>query len=125
MDVPRPVFGLSEFAVADDVHARFRLLPHHFGNGFLQAGGMRSMVVGSPALDLLQERDELGWPDETPDVRGQNPVLIAWHGFLLKSPLAFAGHRPLVAASICCCTSRLNSEGCAILSNGSGVPPVP
>jgi len=77
------VLGLSEFAVAYDIHAGFRLLPHHFGNGFLKAGGMRGVIVGATLFNFFQKSDELGRPDETADVRGQNSILIACHSFPL------------------------------------------
>jgi hypothetical protein len=57
VDVPSPVIRLSKFAVADDVYARFGLLPDYLRDGFLQACGVRSLVIGSVRLDFLQEGD--------------------------------------------------------------------
>ena len=82
VDIPGPVAGLAELAVADDVHAGLGLLPDHVGDAFAQAGLVRGFVIRTSLFDLLQEGDQLGRPDQAPDVRGQNSIRNVCHGFL-------------------------------------------
>jgi hypothetical protein len=55
VDIPGPVIGLAEFAIADDVDAGFSLLANDLGDGFAQAGVVRGLVIRPFRFDFFEE----------------------------------------------------------------------
>ena len=109
VDIPGPVPGLAELPIADDVYAGVRLVAmHHLGNASpASRPRTRRLVVRTPRFDLLQERQQLGWPHQSYR-RAWSEFDIDWlPSFLLDCPRAFeplriyfpcGGREPLVVS---------------------------
>src|SRR5262249_27779605 len=75
----RPADRLAELAVADDVDAGLRLLPHDLGDGIGQALVIGFLVEPLACLARAQELLQLGRPDQAADVGGENALSAAFH----------------------------------------------
>jgi hypothetical protein len=68
------------FAVAHHVDASVHLLAHHLSHGGAYPRGKGRVVVGLAGLLGPHHRQQIGWPGQTPGMRGQDTIGTALHG---------------------------------------------